>query len=132
MSERRITVEQVKRAYEIVGLRPMCRDYFNYILGCCCPQTALYLVHHRDDLTKVHIGGLVNVWAERNYGREYAESFRQAFDRLVDADSLVDALCNSFGERNVERIRQGVEDGNACQRELGLTQSPEKHFPSDD
>jgi hypothetical protein len=122
MNELRITVDQVRRAYEITKLDPIACGWFDE--NCGCPQTALYLVHHEKDRSdKVTLGSKVAEWAARHYGREYADAFRAGFDCRTDRAGerrLRERVSGWMTDATVDakRVYQAVEDGRACRAEF--------------
>lgn len=72
---RRITVKEVKAAYEKTKLRP---EQFIYVgLSCGCPLAALAIANGADNSQ----AEIIN-WAHEVYGDQYANGFTRGFDGL--------------------------------------------------
>ena len=114
---KRIPVEDIRRAYEVTGMRPVQKvdcgngrpghGYFNFRNStteppkCGCAFGALFLEQN----TQKHYGEVdVSFWAQKNFDREYRWGFAEAFD----------------GEEKSERYttnplyEQGYSDGKAA------------------
>ena len=100
---RRITAAEVHKAYKKTGRKPV-RGYWTNG-NSCCPQWALATSRGTSDPSG---------WADRVYGAEYAEGFRQGFDGTL-------AVPNRKGRHYL-----GFLDGRRIARALGYTTKPFK------
>jgi hypothetical protein len=104
MNERRITVDDARAAYLATGLVPTSQVFIED--GCGCPEYALFLQAHGRKCEKVYDesleGDCAAMWADEQYGEQYAQGFRDGFDgNQLSGDSVP------------ERIRVGHADGVA-------------------
>lgn len=118
---RRISVEEVKAAYEKTGLRPVQRvdcgngrpgsGYFNHRKSiterpeCGCALAALFLAEN----TLESFGEVdASFWADRTFERSYRYGFTEAFD----GDEQSERLAAN------DQYKQGYADGSAVREAL--------------
>lgn len=100
-SELRITVEEVRAAYEKTGIQPIQCLYIDHERknNCGCPLTALYFSETGADLSCFKDSSDdIPEWADKKYGSLYHHAFVRGVDGLPNSGIA-------------ERIRQGWEDG---------------------
>jgi hypothetical protein len=98
---RRITVEEIREAYQRTGLKPVRRTWRAWNnqtmqLECCCAMTALASCDGVD-AHQSSTGAIID-WGDRKFGSLYCFSFREGFDGFAAA---------SF------HSKEGYEDGRA-------------------
>lgn len=90
MTQKRITVEAAREAYEATGMEPKRGVYF-YIrdeIVKCCPESAVYIHTTGADPRDDSVIDVID-WEKEVYGDYYAAGFRQGFDdgRLLNPES---------------------------------------------
>lgn len=107
---KRITVEQVVKAFEQTGLKPRQGNYFRAEgekVTCACGLGAIYIADHDTEETKTKPAGTltINEYFRKRYGSDY----RLGFVRGFDGDHL-----NTFAIQNKVEYTLGFEDGVAA------------------
>jgi hypothetical protein len=75
---RRITVDEVKAAYEKTGLKPKRGQYISHDKTCGCAIGALVLAEGID--ASANCGAMATDYAERVFGENYRVGFVHGFD----------------------------------------------------
>jgi len=109
---KRITVEQVVKAFEQTGLTPKQGDYFEIDgekVTCACGMGAVYAVENNIESIKPNsIDALkINHYFAKRYGGDYRFGFARGFDDL-----------SSFSKEvaNEKEFLAGYEDGVAARK----------------
>jgi hypothetical protein len=96
---RRITVSEVKAAYEKCGIKPINRtfkEYGTFDSVCAgCAVTAL-AGSQGVDIVCTRAGELRR-WAEQKYGQKYTGGFLGGFDRRLDRRYFLDSEDETMG-----------------------------------
>lgn len=90
--KKKITINEVKRAYKHTGITPKQREFCDNDDVCTsCPLGALYFYHHPDVLKTFKRGkelyknkmiiDLIIGWAYDKYGDDYCDGFVQSVDK---------------------------------------------------
>lgn len=102
-------VEEVKRAYETCGLKPVSRGFFSEDGTCCCPMSALALQasvklpERGKNRWKFDAGNIVAEWAKETFGKKWAQDFWESVDgapwppREPDARRAGEAVKEALG-----------------------------------
>jgi len=88
---RRITVDEVKAAYEKTGLKPQKDNWFSDDFRCACAIGALFAAAYPEVPNAP--GSVVQQWAYREFGADYVDEFVGGFDcPQVPLDNLIGDL----------------------------------------
>jgi len=107
---KRITVDQVKKAYETTGLQPKKGKFFSVTMKgmekvkCACGMGAVYMHEAQNSIMSEYP---VIKYLDDNYGTDYRAGFAHGFD---------DEPCEL--EDTDERFQQGYEDGKAAREAI--------------
>jgi hypothetical protein len=96
ITARRISVELVREAYSVSGLKPVC-SWLNLDEHCGCPLGAIYVCATVNPSRK---DGAAREWSQDTFGVGYAMDFVDGFDDAPRADSI--------------REHRGWQDGRAA------------------
>ena len=83
MTQPRITVDEVKAAYEKCGRKPV-RQMWIPSKRSCCPAAAVYIATNPGaDVNRLDADIVAHGWACRAYGHDYVDGFTRAVDGCV-------------------------------------------------
>lgn len=118
--EKRITVEEVKAAFEKTKLKPKQGFYFQRETSadtspkCACGMGVLYLAQTEMDFDEAaqldDEGSDINLYFTERYGADYRVGFAHGFDSGHRHSSLAHS----------PEYQQGYEDGDAARAAMGL------------
>jgi hypothetical protein len=102
ITARRISVELVREAYSVSGLKPQAFCTVSHDFQCGCPVGAIHLCSKptQDDATE--ISNEATIWAAETFGKSYTRGFMTGFDT------------HSAGWNPYDGGREGFIDGRAA------------------
>ncbi len=124
--EKRVTVKEIKKAYEDTGITPVNCETLNSRECMACPMGVLYFNTHpnhkhlfKNDREKAGttLDNRIFNWANKVYGKDYVEGFIDGVDGL-GASVEMESYLNIYRYGSNDEWKKGYRDGRDVLEEV--------------